>query len=240
MQERIQKIMANRGYCSRRRAEELIAEGKVRVNGKLVKIGDSADKNKCRITVKGIKLKKPVRLYFALNKPKGVECTLNSTSGKETVVSLVKTKERIIPAGRLDVDSRGLILLTNDGGFANRVMHPSYELDKVYKVKVKGEVPTEKIELMRRGMDIGKGDITSPCEIKLIKRSADTTMLTFKIHEGKNRQIRRMIEKIGFKVIDLLRIRVGNITLRGIAEGRYVEIKKKDLNNLKRKLKLIQ
>jgi len=233
MKERIQKIMANAGYCSRRAAEDLIIDGKVKVNGKVAKIGDTADPAHDMILVEGKPLRRPRRIYLALNKPVGYETTLNSTSGKDTVISLIRTKERIIPIGRLDTDSRGLLLLTNDGDFANRIMHPRYEVEKAYHVKVRGEIPDYKIELMEKGIMLEEG-ITAPCKIKIIKRSSDTTMLSIILHEGKKRQIRRMIEKVGFQVLDLIRTRVGNITVGGIKEGCYRELKPNELTELRK------
>jgi 23S rRNA pseudouridine2605 synthase len=237
MLERIQKIIANAGYCSRRDAEELILEGQVRVNGRIATIGQSADKMNDTIIVEGKKIeqRKVRRVYFALFKPRGVETTLESNNPRTIVTDLIKCRERVIPAGRLDMDSRGLLILTNDGEMANRIMHPSYPIDKVYRVKIRGEVPTYLLERMSNGVMLVDG-ITRPCKVTLIKRSSDTTLISMTLHEGRKRQIRRMVEAVGFTVLDLLRTRIGEITLRGLREGQSRELKKSELKSLRKTL----
>ncbi len=233
MKERIQKIISSCGYCSRRRAEELIAEGRVLVNGKKAAIGQSAEYAKDIICVDGKRLLKPKKLYFALNKPQGYETTLKSETGKPTVISLIRTRERIMPVGRLDVDSKGLLLLTNDGEFSNRIMHPRYPIDKVYWVKVRGEIPLPKVEQLRNGVELEEG-VTFPCKVKVIRKSGGITIISMTLHEGRKRQIRRMIEAIGFKVLELVRTRIGPITLRGLKEGNCRELKKSELKKIKK------
>jgi 23S rRNA pseudouridine2605 synthase len=232
MYGRVQKIIANHGICSRRKAEQLIKDFKVSVNGKPVRIGDSADSEKDIIMVDGVRLRQPKKIYVILNKPVGVETTLKSESHKPTVIDLVKIRERLIPAGRLDVDSRGLVFLTNDGEIANRVMHPRYVIDKIYYVKIKEIVPDEVIDRLRNGVKLDDG-ITAPAEVKVLSRHYRTTELSMKIHEGRKRQIRRMIEEVGFKVLDLARTRVGPLTLRGVSEGKFRELRKKELKELR-------
>lgn len=238
MKGRVQKIIANHGICSRRKAEQLIRDFKVSVNGKPVRIGDSADSEKDLIMVDGIRLRQPQKMYVILNKPVGVETTLKSESRKPTVIDLVRVRERVIPAGRLDVDSRGLVFLTNDGELANRVMHPRYLIDKVYYVKIKGIIPDEVVERLRNGVKLDDG-ITAPADVKVLSRKYKTTELSMKIHEGRKRQIRRMLEVVGFKVLDLARTRVGPLTLRGISEGKFRELRKKELKELKSALGMI-
>ncbi len=238
MKGRVQKIIANHGICSRRKAEQLIRDFKVSVNGKPVRIGDSADSEKDLIMVDGIRLRQPQKMYVILNKPVGVETTLKSESRKPTVIDLVRVRERVIPAGRLDVDSRGLVFLTNDGELANRVMHPRYLIDKVYYVKIKGIIPDEVVERLRNGVKLDDG-ITAPADVKVLSRKYKTTELSMKIHEGRKRQIRRMLEVVGFKVLDLARTRVGPLTLRGISEGKFRELRKKELKELKSTLGMI-
>ena len=235
---RLQKIIANSGYCSRRQAEELIREFKVSVNGKVARIGDSADSSRDVIRVEGRRLQEPRKIYLILNKPVGVETTLYSTSHKPTVIDIVKQRERVIPAGRLDVDSHGLVILTNDGELANRIMHPRYVIDKVYYAKIIGIVPDEGIERLRKGIKLEEAT-TSPAEVTVIRRSSKTTELSMKIHEGRNRQIRRMIEAIGFKTVELARVRIGPLTLRGLREGQFRDLKNKEVKELKKALDMI-
>lgn len=239
MQGRVQKIIANHGICSRRKAEQLIRDFKVSVNGKPARIGDSADSDRDIIIVDGVRLRQPKKIYVILNKPVGVETTLKSESHKQTVIEMVSMRERLIPAGRLDVDSRGLVFLTNDGEMANRVMHPRYVIDKVYYIKVRGIIPDEKLEQLRKGVKLSDG-LTAPAEVKVLSRRHLTTELSMKIHEGRKRQIRRMIEAVGFKVLDLSRTRVGPLNLRGISEGKFRELRKKELKELRIALGMIQ
>jgi len=238
MYGRVQKLIANNGVCSRRKAEQLIRDFKVSVNGKPVRIGDSADSEKDVIMVDGVRLRHPQRVYVILNKPVGVETTLKSESHKPTVVDMVRMRERLIPAGRLDVDSRGLVFLTNDGEMANRVMHPRYVIDKVYYVKVRGIIPYDKLEELRKGVKLSDG-LTAPSDVKVLTRRFQTTELSMKIHEGRKRQIRRMVEAVGFKVLDLARTRIGPLTLRGISEGKFRELRKKELKELRVALGMI-
>jgi 23S rRNA pseudouridine2605 synthase len=235
---RLQKIIANSGYCSRRRAEELIREFKVSVNRKVARIGDSADSSRDVIMVEGRRLQEPRKIYLILNKPVGVETTLHSTSHKPTVIDIVKQRERIIPAGRLDVDSHGLVILTNDGEMANRIMHPRYVIDKVYYAKIIGIVPDEGIERLRKGIKLEEAT-TSPAEVTVIRRACNTTELSLKIHEGRNRQIRRMIEAVGFKTVELARLRIGPLTLRGLRDGEFRDLKVKEIKELKKALGMI-
>ena len=238
MKERIQKIISGCGYCSRRKAEELISQGRVSVNGKKASIGQSAEYAKDIILVDGKRLLKPKKLYFALNKPKGYETTLKSETGKPIVVSLIRTRERIMPVGRLDVDSKGLLLLTNDGEFSNRIMHPRYPIDKVYWVSVKGEIPSSEIGQLQNGVKLEEG-ITFPCKVKLVRKSGGMTILSMTLHEGRKRQIRRMIDAVGFKVVDLVRTRIGPVTLRGLKEGNYRELKKNELKKIRKMVGMV-
>ena len=232
MKARIQKHIANAGICSRRKAEELIEKGRVKVNGQTAKIGDSADPDEDRILVDGKPIGAQEKLYFALNKPVGYESTLHSNTGKPTVVELIETKARIFPIGRLDTDSRGLLLLTNDGVFANLVMHPRSNVDKVYRVSVDGDVPTALINTMRNGIQLEEAR-TRPCEIEVLAKDKNKTILQFTLHEGRKRQIRRMLEAIEFSVMDLCREKVGNITLGKLNEGNYRVLKQEEIEELR-------
>ena len=232
MAERVQKLIASAGICSRRKAEELIKQGRVKLNGQTAKIGDSADSNTDTILVDGKPINPQERVYFALNKPIGYECTLQSTTGKPTVAELIDTKARIFPIGRLDTDSRGLLLLTNDGEFANFVMHPGSSVDKVYRVSVEGDVPIALINTMRNGIQLEEAR-TRPCEIEVLSKDKDKTILEFILHEGRKRQIRRMLEAIEYSVIDLCREKVGNITLGKLNEGNYRVLKQDEIEALR-------
>lgn len=232
MQQRLQKIIAAAGICSRRKAEELIGQGRVKVNGRIAKIGDTADPDADTVLVDGKPINPQEKVYFALNKPVGYESTLSSSTGKPTVLELIETKARIFPIGRLDTDSRGLLLLTNDGELAHLVMHPCSSIDKVYKVSVNGDVPTSLINKMRNGIQL-KEARTWPCEIEVLGKDKDKSILQFTLHEGRKRQIRRMLESIEFSVMDLCRERVGNITLGKLKEGNYRTLKSDEIEALR-------
>ncbi len=231
MKERIQKIIANAGFCSRRKAEDYIKKGRVVVNTHIAEIGESADISKDTIIVNGHKINASKKVYYMLNKPKNVESTLNSTSGKRTVIDLINTHERIIPVGRLDAETRGLILLTNDGDFANKVMHPRYEKEKTYKVTVNESIDPNKLNELSKGTTIGKQKFY-PCNIKILKRTKDKTLLLIKLKEGKKRQIRKMLSSVGHKVTDLIRIRIGPLSLGTLREGQYRELTKDEVRDL--------
>ena len=231
MQERVQKLIASAGICSRRKAEELIGQGRVKVNGQIARVGDTVDPDKDKITVDGKPITPEPKVYFALNKPVGYECTLKSTHSLPTVIELIETSARIFPVGRLDADSRGLILLTNDGKFAHLVMHPCSSIDKAYRVSVNGTVSDERIERMRQGIELEEAR-TWPCEIEVLERDCDKTVMRFVLHEGRKRQIRRMIGKMGFRVMDLCRERVGNLSLEDLREGQYRNLEKHEVQEL--------
>jgi 23S rRNA pseudouridine2605 synthase len=233
MKSRIQKLIASSGLCSRRKAEEMIAEGRVMVNGKRVSLGDSADPECDTITVDDRPLGQEKKVYLALNKPAGYECTLRSTTGKPLVTDIVHIGTRIFPVGRLDVDTRGLVILTNDGDFANKLIHPSNSMEKEYTVTVNGHVSDEHVQNLRDGIPLEEV-MTRPCRVDILKRGKATTILRFVLQEGKKRQIRRMIEKVGYKVIDLRRERVGPITLEGLKEGAYRPLTSTEIKSLEK------
>ncbi len=236
MKLKIQKIIADAGICSRRKAEELIKEGLVTVNGKTAKIGERADPETDYIKVRGKLinpiLKKKKYIYYLLNKPVGYLCTVKDPSHRPTVMDLVKSRERIYPVGRLDMMSSGLVILTNDGELAN-LLTKAGKHPKKYLVKVKGN-PTEKqLKRLRQGILLD-GEKLAPCEINVRKIKPESyTWLEVILYQGKNRQIRRMFDAIFHPVLKLKRIAIGPISDRGLPVGHYRELTEKEVMELK-------
>lgn len=223
--ERVQKILSNRGFCSRRKAEQLIKEGRVKVNGKTITIGDQAT-NKDTITVDNEPIDKPRRVYLMLNKPQ--KCvTAVSDDNLPTVMDYIEIKERIFPVGRLDYDTTGLLLLTNDGDFANRVMHPRNEVKKTYQVKLTSTIRDEQLKEIREGVELRDGK-TRPAVIK----KYDRKFFDVTIHEGKNQIIKRMFRKVGFRVKSLKRVAIGRLKLGKLKPGEYKELTKKEIDKI--------
>ncbi|MDT2045609.1 pseudouridine synthase [Priestia aryabhattai] len=232
--ERLQKVIAHAGVASRRKAEELITQGRVTVNGKAVKeLGTKVGPND-KIEVDGVPLEREEPVYFMLYKPRGVISAAKDDKDRKTVVDFFPhVEERIYPIGRLDYDTSGLILLTNDGEFANLLTHPKYEIDKVYVAKVKGIPPREKIRQLQRGIMLEDGK-TSPARAKVlsIDKGKQTAIVELSIHEGKNRQVRRMFEAIGHPVLKLKRERYANLDLRGLNAGEARELTAHEVKQL--------
>lgn len=229
MKERLQKLLSEAGICSRRKAEKEIAEGRVKVNGVTAKIGDSADPKQDRIFFNGMEIlfkEKPHR-YLMLNKPVGVVTTMRDEKGRKCVSDLVQCGTRVYPVGRLDFASEGLLLMTDDGELANQLMHPSHHVDKTYLVEVQGK--QEKIAGLEKEMDIDGYRIRS-AKVKILKRlSEDCFLLQLTIHEGRNRQIRKMCQQCGFKVLGLQRIAIGNLHLDSTLEpGQWRDLTRKE------------
>lgn len=238
--ERLQKYLAHAGIGSRRSCEELIVQGKVKVNGQVVTaLGTKIDPHKDIVQINGKTVQKKERkVYIVLNKPTGYVTTSKDPQGRPTVLDLIKEKEtRIYPVGRLDFETEGLLLLTNDGELAYRLTHPKYKVKKVYHVLVKG-VPEEKsLQILRKGVLLDDG-MTQPAEVKVLKRGNNTALLELTIHEGKNRQVRRMCEAIKHPVIKLKRIKVGFLTLGSLPKGKYRELSVQEIRQLKKSLGL--
>lgn len=230
--ERLQKVIANSGYCSRRHAEKLISEGKVTVNGKVVlELGTKVSKNDV-VEVEGAVIDKGVEyVYYLLNKPRGVVTTSNDDKGRKTVVDLIDTNIRIYPVGRLDYDTTGVLILTNDGEFANGLMHPSSKIDKVYIAKVDGILSGYDVKRLRQGVIID-GYKTSRCHVKIksIDKDKNTCIVEIIIHEGRNHQVKKMIESVGKRVIKLKRERYGMFTLDGLNTGEYRKLSNKEVS----------
>lgn len=234
MKIRLQKIISDAGVASRRNAEVLILDGKVKVNGKQVKtLGFKADPDKDKVAVEGniIKIKRR-KIYVALNKPIGVITSRSDEKGRETVVDCVPIDEYLYPIGRLDIDSTGLILLTNDGEVTNAVLHPKHEIEKTYVVKVDGFVDNSKIEKFKSGIRLEEG-MTAPAKAEVMYRGRDYTKLEVVITEGKNRQIRRMFDALGHKVNALKRTKIGIISLGDLPYGKHRRLDKAEIDWLK-------
>ncbi|APF22672.1 pseudouridine synthase [Clostridium butyricum] len=224
MEERLQKYMASCGIASRRKCEELILLGKVKVNGNIIEeLGFKVNPLKDIVEYDGRVITKEERkVYIMLNKPEDVITSVKDEKDRKTVIDIVKVNERIFPIGRLDYDSSGLILLTNDGELYNKIIHPRVELDKKYVAVVKGEVSLDDKEKFESGIDIG-GYITAPAKLKMLEYShrKDLSTIEVCIHEGKNRQIRKMCSAINHEVISLKRVSIGNIRLGQLKKGEY-------------------
>ena len=229
--ERIQKVIAECGYCSRRKAEKLILEGKVKVNGNTVlELGTKVNHGDS-IEVEGVILDNNKNYeYYLLYKPRGVVSTVSDDKGRKTVVDLINTNTRIYPIGRLDYDTTGVLLLTNDGNLSNKLMKPNSNIDKLYIVKVEGILTGYDVKRLREGIIIdGKKTSKASVKIKSISREKNTCMVEMIIHEGRNRQIRKMIEAVGKKVIKLKRERYAFLDLTGLKVGEYRKLSNKEI-----------
>lgn len=232
--ERLQKKIANLGYCSRRKAEELITKGLVEVNDEVVtKLGTTVKPGDI-ITVEGNILDNSRSFeYYLLNKPKGVVTTTNDEKGRTTVIDLIETNARIYPVGRLDYDTTGILLLTNDGELANLLSSPSSNVDKTYIAKVEGEVTIPSIQALRKGVVID-GIKTKRAKVKLksVDKKKKTSIVELTIHEGKNHQVKKMFEVLGYKVSKLRRERYANLNLKGLMPGEYRPLSIKEVKIL--------
>jgi len=233
--ERLQKAIAHAGVASRRKAEEMIKEGKVTVNGEVVKELGVKVGSHDKVEVNGIPLQREAPVYFLLYKPRGVISSAEDDKGRTTVVDYFENvQERIYPVGRLDYDTSGLLLLTNDGEFANVLTHPKYEVDKVYIAKVKGIPTRQQIKQLERGVMLEDGK-TAPAKAKLVSldKKKQTAIVELIIHEGRNRQVRRMLDSIGHPVLKLRRERYGFLTLHGLNAGESRELTTHEVKQLR-------
>lgn len=234
MQERLQKILSRAGISSRRAAEELITSGRIAVNGvKVTVLGTKADSSSDRITIDG----KPIiiqslRIYLLLNKPAGYVTTLNDPDGRPIVTDLIKDiPERLFPVGRLDFNTEGLLLLTNDGDWANRLAHPSHEVTKEYLVKVRGEVNADVLARLAKGVKLDDG-WTAPAKVELVRSLSKNSWLSISIHEGRYRQVRRMCEAVGLLVARLTRTRYGTLDIGSLTPGEYRHLTQSEISEL--------
>lgn len=234
MEERLQKILAQAGLGSRRGCEELIRAGRVLVNGQTATLGMKADPKTDEIQVDGEPLKTgDAPIYIMLNKPRGVLSAVHSSDGRQTVVDLIHIPTRVYPVGRLDVDSEGLILLTNDGALTNQLTHPRYEHEKEYRVLVGCRPDEAQLQAWRRGIVLEDGFRTSPAEVRLDKVTGDAAWLTVILKEGHKRQIREMGASTGLPVLRIIRVRIGNLQLGTLKSKEWRYLTAKEINELK-------
>jgi len=233
--ERLQKVIAHAGVASRRKAEQLIEEGHVRVNGKVVKELGVKVSSSDKVEVDGIPLEREEPIYFMLYKPRGVISSVNDDKGRKVVTDFFPMiKQRIYPVGRLDYDTSGLLILTNDGEFANTLMHPSNQIDKVYVAKVKGIPSREALKTLERGVQLEDGK-TAPAKVKMltVDKKKQTAIVELIIHEGRNRQVRRMLDTVGYPVLKLKRERYGFLNLHGLKVGDARELSPHEVKQLR-------
>lgn len=236
MLERLQKILAQAGVASRRDAEKFIIAGRVKVNGHVIReLGAKADGDYDKIYVDGDLINVKKKVYYMFNKPRGVVTTLYDPEGRKCLSDFVKNlPERVFPVGRLDYNTEGLLLLTNDGNLTQILTHPSHEVSKMYLVKSVGIIPDRKLDKLRMGVELEDG-VTAPAIVNL--RSYDyeknVTYFDITIHEGRNRQVRRMCDVIGFPVRDLKRIKIGSLTLSGLGKGKIRELEDAEIKSIR-------
>lgn len=232
--ERLQKKIANSGYCSRRHAEELIVKGLVEVNGEIItKLGTNVKPGDVIVVEGNILDTARAYEYYLLNKPKGVVTTTNDEKNRKTVIDLIDTNERIYPVGRLDYDTTGALILTNDGNLANLLMSPNSHLDKTYIVKIEGQITVANVQKLRKGIIIdGIKTKKAHVKIKSIDKKKNTSVLEITIHEGKNHQIKKMFQSVGYKVIKLRREKYGNLNLKSLMPGEYRKLSIKEVKTL--------
>ena len=236
MEERLQKYLANNGIASRRKAEELILQGKVKVNGKVInELGTKINSEKDIVEYNGVIVKKQEeKVYILLNKPIDYVTTVKDQFSRNTVIDLVKIKEKVLPVGRLDMYTSGALILTNDGDFIYHITHPKHEVDKTYTVTLRGKVKNEDVEALKSGVIIDENYKTKPAKVKILKIDDEKNIsrLEITIHEGKNRQGRKMCEAINKKEIALHRRKIGNIDVKDLKIGQWRYLKDKEIETL--------
>lgn len=230
---RLQKHLSECGVASRRKAEELIELGKVRINGRVAVLGAKVDPKRDKVTVSGKNVvANTEKMYIMLHKPRGYVTTTKDELDRKCVTDLVKDAGvKLFPVGRLDRNSEGLLIMTNDGNFANSLTHPSAQVNKTYRVTVKGDLVDEKLIKLREGI-ILDGRKTLPCDVFVAERKADRTVLIFIIHEGRNRQIRRMCEEVDLEVMRLKRTEIAGVKLGMLPQGKWRPLNEREMRRL--------
>jgi len=236
--ERLQKVLAAAGIGSRRECEELIREGRVEVDGQIAsELGVRVDPSRNEIRVDGVPVRRPKRVYFAVNKPPGIVCTNRDPSGRLRVIDLVKSDERLFAVGRLDRSSEGLIIVTNDGELANRLMHPRYGVQKRYAVSVAGHPSPQQLSKLRKGVYLSEG-LTRVAALRIKRRHKQSTDLEIVLDEGRNREIRRILARIGHKVLSLRRTAIGTLRLGDLPVGAHRPLTREEVRGLRRHIEL--
>jgi len=234
MQERLQKILAHAGVASRRKAEELITQGKVEVNGNMVtELGAKADPEIDVIWVSGRPIAKEKKIFIMLNKPKGYISTVSDERGRKTVLDIVPKSARLYPVGRLDKNTRGLLVLTNDGELAYRLTHPKFEVEKTYHAIVEGEIGEKAIERLQKGVYLGEKK-TAPAKVKVLFKDKQKSGVEIKIHEGMKHEVREMLYRVGHPAIELTRIKFANLSLGTLKTRAWRYLTKEEIDGLKR------
>lgn len=233
--ERLQKLIANAGVCSRRKAEDLIVNGRVKVNGQVVTELGTTVTEKDKIYVDGKLLKSEGKAYYVLNKARNTISSVSDEKGRKTVLDGIESKKRIYPVGRLDFDTTGVLLLTNDGELANALLHPSNNIDKVYIATIEGKLSDEDKSKLETGVLVDD-KMTAPCEATVVKvnKEKNKTIVKLTIHEGRNHQVKKMFEAINKTVLKLHRDEFAGISSRGLYEGQYRKLTFEEVKNLKK------
>lgn len=233
-QVRLQKYLSECGETSRRKAEVWITSGRVQINGRPAQLGQSINPNRDLVTVDGRPVARSPKVYIALNKPRGYVTTLRDELDRRCVVDLLKGVEtRVYPIGRLDRDSEGLLLLTDDGAFANAMTHPRHHVPKIYHVSVRPRVTEEQVAQLQAGIELD-GRKTAPAKVSVLRSGSDRSVLEMVLYEGRNRQIRRMCESLRLEVARLSRVSVGTVRLGGLRSGQWRELSEKEVRSLER------
>ncbi len=231
--ERLQKVIANSGICSRRKAEELIVQGKVKVDGKVVRELGTTVTERNVVEVNDVKIQREDKVYYLLNKPRGVVTTTQDDKNRKTVIDLIETDKRIYPVGRLDYDTTGVLILTNDGEFSNLMMHPSSEIEKVYIAKLNSIISGDAIKQLKAGVLVDDVLVkANRIKLRKVDHKNNSSMVEITIHEGKNHQVKKMFEAVGILVDKLKRERVAFLTVNNLNSGEYRELNKKEVHQL--------